>query len=317
LGKIGTAAVQADKELVRLLLNDTDAETRRCAALALREIDGDPNIVITALIRAAADSDLAVRQNVCGALGKYGRRASPAMTVLGELRRDREVSPFANCAMRRISSDNRPGDLWPTMAFRSALQEIKGVSQPSAVYILTGESITGGPNGTLSGAYRNLRRLLELSGYQDHGLYACPGGFAMATAVERIHEDGTPFEEPNRWLPGRLPMGRFDIDGYFRRLFKGELNHFRVFLFVMTDFDIEAKKDSLSENEARAWVTSSGTLPEAVARAPTDRKKCYCFVYHYPNKGDQSRLLIPSKVPAKVHLVRSGILNDRGEPAVR
>lgn len=52
----------------------------------------------------------------------------------------------------------------------------------------------------------NISETLDASGYYDRSNYAVPGGYAIATRMERINRDGTPIEGDDRWaLEGEPP----------------------------------------------------------------------------------------------------------------
>ena len=85
-----------------------------------------------------------------------------------------------------------------------------------ARHLLTGSAAAP----TLEYVSGRLQAALEGNGYVEYSYYSVPGGFALATRLERIHPDGRSMTVPKRWQVAHEPLTRFDLAEYLRALLR-------------------------------------------------------------------------------------------------
>ena len=106
LGRVDAPTKESLSALIRGLATDPDAAVRRIAAGGLEIWKADDPRVIPSLIQALSDSDPSVQQISAAALGRYGRRALPAMEPLKKLAAAGAIaSDYAARAMDEINQD--------------------------------------------------------------------------------------------------------------------------------------------------------------------------------------------------------------------
>jgi hypothetical protein len=156
-----------------------------------------------------------------------------------------------------------------------------------------------------------LERALGLAEYPDWGYYAVPNGFALATLVEHIRQDGTPMEGDARWT-GKSPDDEgFSIANYLRALFTAPEGQYRVIVFVVTDVPFATAATAVTDAQAKLWVSSGANkLPDAIASIPfTSGARCVALIYQFrKNPNEDEPIFNPSGTPAKKQLERSGII---------
>lgn len=133
-----------------------------------------------------------------------------------------------------------------------------------ARHLLTGSAAAP----TLEYVSGRLQAALEGNGYVEYSYYSVPGGFALATRLERIHPDGRSMAEPKRWQVAQEPLTRFDLTEYLRALFDAERGHFRVIVFIVTPAPLITGTESPSA-AALAWPREGvPVLPDAMRPIP-------------------------------------------------
>lgn len=157
---------------------------------------------------------------------------------------------------------------------------------------------------------KKIRKALENNSYTDIRYYLVSGGFAMATKMERINDDGTP-KSQNRWKTVPLPLEDINILSYFKALFLGNPGHFRDFIFVISNQSIspatEIDKDRLLS------IINSGppTLPSDFSKIRfTEQYKCVVYVYEFTQENVSTPAIqVKDGINAKGHLEKANILN--------
>jgi hypothetical protein len=126
-------------------------------------------------------------------------------------------------------------------------------------------------NTTLNSAF-------EHCGYSDRSYYTVPDGFAIASRIEQINEDGTP--SSNRWSLDVPPMEEVSIKAYLRALFKAPRGHYRVIVFIVTPHPFSQGDTELSASGAAELVSKgANTLPEAIGnREYSSNYKCTALI---------------------------------------
>lgn len=117
--------------------------------------------------------------------------------------------------------------------------------------------------GAISGGI--VTRLRE-RGYDSFDYFAVPGGFALATRLERFEGDGRPAAQ-NRFHVGQLPRAR-GFTNYLGRLIWGGQGRVRLLMFVVTNRPFSFGRFQANQEDMRRWASvSNHALPELLAAA--------------------------------------------------
>ena len=172
------------------------------------------------------------------------------------------------------------------------------------------EWVAPGTEPVLGEVARQLERAFNIAGYGESSYYRIPGGFALASRIEHIRADASPFDAPERWAVD-TPKVREGFIDYIRALFNAPPGFYRVIVFVVTDQDFAAAEQAPSSAEARAWVTGGGLrLPERIAVQPYGpRHYTTALIYEFERRHDepQASVLMPSPTQGRDHLERAGL----------
>ncbi len=103
LAAIGPKAASVAAKIVAGL-TDSHPEIRQAAALTLGRIQGDPDRVLPALLKAARDTDVSVRCLAIHAIGSYGRSATGTIPELIEILRRDEVADVRLAVIEELAS---------------------------------------------------------------------------------------------------------------------------------------------------------------------------------------------------------------------
>lgn len=157
-----------------------------------------------------------------------------------------------------------------------------------------------------------LQAALEASGYTEYSYYSVPGGFALATRLERIHADGRSMTEPKRWEMAGGPLTRFELGEYLRALFDAELGHFRVIVFIVTPKALVVGTEPPSAAAALNWpLQGVPVLPEALRILAYDNAfQTHALIYEFETRGQgqPAQFKANSTITGEVHLRRANIL---------
>lgn len=127
-----------------------------------------------------------------------------------------------------------------------------------------------------------IRGRITTRGYDTLRYFSVPGGFAMATDVERVGRS-RPVAGTDRWTTGKRGGGGGIMD-YWHRLLAGENDRFRVFVFIITDSDVRNDQDAASADDLRHWrVTGRPSLSRERASAlalPGTRIWLYAYEFN-------------------------------------
>jgi hypothetical protein len=134
---------------------------------------------------------------------------------------------------------------------------------------------------TLKSVAARLAAALERAQYPDYTFFSVPGGFAMATRIERIDEQGVPlgelrFAPPNAFEP-------FALVACVKNLFFAPTGLYRQFLFVVTDQPFVASPKQLPPEELQTLPARGATaLPSPYAERPfTDEHQVTALIYEF------------------------------------
>lgn len=159
-------------------------------------------------------------------------------------------------------------------------------------------------SATFGETARTIAAVLQARGYDRLRYFSVPGGFAVATAVERVREDGGP--APDRWATSkRARVGSFY--GYVRSLIMGEQGRFRLFVLAVTDTDISLAPFQANQEDVERWqAMGRPELSRQLAGQKISRaSRSWLLVYEFhPSADGRTRLVATTEpdLPLAVHM---------------
>lgn len=149
---------------------------------------------------------------------------------------------------------------------------------------------------------------LEQRGYFERGFFRVPGGFALATKLERIDDNGSPAPEANRWAQGNVPA-EFSLSAILRRLAGVPPGRFRVLVFIVTPEPFGSGGEPVSGSVAESWVTEGfNQLPREFRQVPVDADTaCTLLVFEFERLPVDDEARQVKRLDARQHLQRSGL----------
>jgi hypothetical protein len=163
----------------------------------------------------------------------------------------------------------------------------------------------------LGDAVAALDLAFQKAGYGERSYYSVPGGFAMASRIEQMNQDGTAKGLADRWSLEVPPMRKFSFSAYMTALFRARPGYYRVIVFVVTSHPFSQSSATTTSEEAGLWVSSGlNALPENIAsRDYTSAHRCTALIYEFKRMGTQhAEFVDPSKITGQIHLEKSGLL---------
>lgn len=152
---------------------------------------------------------------------------------------------------------------------------------------------------------------LQELGYDRHGYFHVPNGFAILTPIEQILSNGKALEGKDRWKD--YPAGT-DYEGildYLSSLLQPRQGYFRLFVFVVTNQNVPKEAKKMEPGNAKEWLSSGGDrLPPRIGSISlSPEHKASVFIYEFTatkavkviEEDCQNRLLV------KEHLTQSGL----------
>jgi hypothetical protein len=149
---------------------------------------------------------------------------------------------------------------------------------------------------------------LEQRGYLERGFFRVPGGFALATKLERIDENGEPAPEASRWAQGNVPA-EFSLAAILKRLAGVPPGRFRVLVFVVTPEPFSSSGRPVAGDVAEGWVTAGfNKLPREFRQVPVDADTaCTVLVFEFERLPVDDVARQVERHDARRHLQRSGL----------
>jgi len=164
-------------------------------------------------------------------------------------------------------------------------------------------------NQRLAAVDAQIRNALSRSGYGDASYYGAPGGFAIATRVERIDREGTPLAGEARWSTNVPPLREFTLEAYLRALFAAESGYFRVFLIVVSNTPFRPDPARARFAHVVNWSSSGlNVLPSDVGNRPlTAAHDVTVLIYEFTKtRGARTGAsVVPGRWSATHHLLKS------------
>ena len=162
------------------------------------------------------------------------------------------------------------------------------------------------PGRRLSEAARRLSQIArESGGYQNLRYWAVPDGFAAATAIERINDDGSSVQN-DRWDLTVIPPRIFSLSSYLNALFSATRGRYRMIVFVVSPHPFGQRPIPLKFQPSIDWLwTGLSDLPPSVGGATvTESFQCTALVYEFEQRDTYAEALLksPSAIDGRKHL---------------
>jgi hypothetical protein len=170
------------------------------------------------------------------------------------------------------------------------------------------------PGATLESVADRLKRALDQAHYADPRFFCVRNGFVIATRLERIHGDKTPFGGDARWQVERIPLlslsDGLSLSRILGTLVNADPGRYRMIVFYVTDQPVVAT-DAAPGGNYGAVMMNAGTdeLPDAVgAQRYTSAHRVRVFVYEFARPSVAAPPgVVGATLPAKTHLERAGL----------
>ena len=151
--------------------------------------------------------------------------------------------------------------------------------------LLLGEKqtpVSGDAAAALDSAFRQ-------AGYSETSYYGVPEGFALASRIEQINQDGTLKEAADRWSVEVAPLRKWSLHAYLERLFKASPGYYRIIVFIVTSQPFSQSNTKVTAADAHLWVSSGlNRLPDEVASRPySPAHACTALIYEFARVGTQ------------------------------
>lgn len=245
---------------------------------------------------AAADTPVALQVRYRGA--RWNARDQTCERLPGE--REATTSPPPPASEPGHGTATLPAFDWPP-------------PRPTTRRTLARQLVATSGTPTLGGVADRLQAALESAGYVEYGYYRlAPGGFALATRLERIHSDGRPMADPKRWEMARKPLQRFELNEYLRALFDAAPGRFRIIVFAVTAAPLAASAAAPSAATALEWpAQGAAALPEALrGQAYANDFQTHALIYEFEARGNakDAVFLNQSAITGETHLRQAKLL---------
>ena len=162
----------------------------------------------------------------------------------------------------------------------------------------------------LGDAVAALDLAFQKAGYGKRSYYSVPGGFAMASQIEQINQDGSPKESVDRWSLEVPPLRKFSLGSYLTALFTAQPGYYRVIVFVVTSQAFPQRDVKVTSEQSREWVSGGlNKLPEEIGNQEySSAHSCTALIYEFKQTGKHAQLMDPSQITGKTHLDKAGLM---------
>jgi len=163
-------------------------------------------------------------------------------------------------------------------------------------------------HSTLNDVADRLAVALYKNGYDEHGYYPIEDGFAIATHIEQMNENGTS-KESGRWSVNP-EIKIFSLRDYLQALFTAPHGHYRVIVFAVTTHPVRTSEEEVTRQQVTGWLSGGyRSLPNEIGRREFSvNYKCTALIYEFKGNGKQSAFVDPSELQGRTHLIKSGLL---------
>jgi len=161
---------------------------------------------------------------------------------------------------------------------------------------------------TLQHVSNKIHAALDEGGYFDTSFYQFRnGGFALATKLEKINEDGSPVVGAERWTAVAGPRFDMTFTEYLKNLFISEPGYYRIIVFIVSAEAFNQSPDEVEQETAEAWVAAgANALHKDIAKAEyTDDHRCTALVYVFEKSKTAPSKFAGSWLQGRTHLEKS------------
>ena len=168
---------------------------------------------------------------------------------------------------------------------------------------------------TLGVVADHLEVALRSQGYTQLGYYGVPDGFALATQVEQIRDDGRPMPAPDRWEAELQPvsLANFSLETYLKALVMARRGYYRIIVFVASPHPFTEDLHQRLSRERAEELFHGGLSRLAEGLRPLPYGETYdlnALVYEFEQQvpGRPAKVRDPSPVTGEAHLRQASIL---------
>jgi len=163
---------------------------------------------------------------------------------------------------------------------------------------------------TFGAVAQAIESAFKQAGYGERSYYGVPDGFAIASQIEQINQDGSPKEAVDRWSLETSPLRKFSLGSYLTALFTAQPGYYRVIVFVLTSQAFPQRDVKVTPEQSKGWVWGGlNKLPEKIANQEySSAHSCTALIYEFKQTGKHAELLDPSQITAKTHLEKAGLI---------
>lgn len=156
-------------------------------------------------------------------------------------------------------------------------------------------SINFDVQGTLGTIVNQIRAKISTRGYDNLRYFSVPGGFAVATDVERVGRHGA-IAAADRWTNGKRG-GLGSLFDYWRRLLAGEDDRFRVFVMIVTDADLQNDPNVANAEDLRGWKARGrpALSRERAAALALPGTRVWLYVYEFDASKSKGTELVQNE----------------------
>lgn len=180
----------------------------------------------------------------------------------------------------------------------------------SAQELIPDKWLRTGEAPTLADVADKFEKALKLAGYKQRSYYSVPDGFALATQLEHIKQDGTPLPGDDRWTVGTPRVSNLSLFAFIEALAHAPAGVYRAIVFVVTDAPWVQSATAPSDLKIMAWAGSgANALPASIGNQPYGKNyRATALIYEF-RKGNTgpAETILPSTVSGETHLDKGGL----------
>lgn len=188
---------------------------------------------------------------------------------------------------------------------------------PSARYTLKREWLAG-KNPSWGQAADKVEGALSRAGYDDIRYYAVPGGFAIATRIERIHPDGASYGTSQRFVPriDHLSPSNWTLESFIASLVGAPIGHYRCFLFIFSDQPFGYLSGTISADIADRWRGAglNALSPSLRGQPYGEDMRAEVLIYQFAQVSAGHAPTLASGIDAELQLRRARLLEQLRSP---
>jgi TIR domain len=295
-----------------------DAEARRRAEEQQRAADAKAEEERKAAADAEARRRAAEKQSAAAPNAEEARRkAEERRVAAAKAEEERKAkAAAADAEARRKAEEAEQQRAKPELREKLLPEFPWPPPRASASYVLPGNLLQNHVSvGEVTGA---IISALERNGYVERSFFQTEAnGVALVTRLERIKDDGSAFDAPERWpsfTSNAYDTGPSALFRFLSGLFVVDPGRYRIIVFILQTLPFSQSLQQITAPEAQAWLFSgANVLPPEVARRPFSGAYCTALIYEFSSDGSQVRV-IESRLTGKDHLTKAGVLSFLEKP---